>query len=411
MSNPPSIAIVTPIMPYPPDSGSKLRIYHLARIMARRGFKLFLLSFDPHCPDAAPERLKAWFQDVRIVDAPSSHERLGPLGRWRNAIRGIPFPPRPGLVESIRTILAGWNPDFVQAEKTIGAAYLDIPFLKERGISCIWEEGGVHHLAYGREAGIKRSYLARFRYKRRCSRLKAFETGILGLVDAAVAVSREEAKLLAAMNSQTRILVAPNGVDENVAREEPPPPDKRQWCAFFCGNLNYLPNRDAVELYIREIMPRLNARGITLDFVVAGANVPDSLAEQAHANPRLKFLGYVDSIDLHLKKYALFVNPMRLGGGTRLKMLEAMAHGMACVSTVVGAEGILIENRKHAFVSETPESLAADIEFLVSHPEQAAELGRAARELVLKEYLWPKCATNLISFYDNWNRLREKISP
>jgi glycosyltransferase involved in cell wall biosynthesis len=410
MSNPPRIAIVTPIMPYPPDSGSKLRIYHLARLMAQRGFKLFLLSFDPHYQKAVPERLKEWFEDVRIVEASSSRECFTPIAKWRNAIWGMPFPLRPGLAENIRTILTDWNPDFIQAEKTIGAAYLDIPFLRERGIRCIWEEGGVHHLSYEREADIKKSYIARLIYKRRYSRLKAFETRMLKLIDAVVAVSVEEAELLSSMNSQTKIIMVPNGVDENITLEEPPLPDKRQWCAFFCGNLNYLPNRDAVELYIHEIMPRLNAKGIALDFVVAGANVPDSLAEQAHVNPQLKLLGYVDSIDLHLKKYALFVNPMRLGGGTRLKMLEAMAYGMACVSTGVGAEGILIKNRKHAFVSDTPESLAADIEFLVFHPVQAAELAKAGRELVLREYLWPKCAANLISFYEE-THLRRKAFP
>ena len=400
MRNPPSIAIVTPILPYPPDSGSKLRIYHLCRLMAQRGFRLFLLSVDPHSSDAMPPGMREWFEDVQILRGPDSPYAFKPMRRWKRKFWGAPFTLLPGEAEKIQMALNRWNPGFVQAEKTMGAAYLNLPLLRAKGIRCIWEEGGVHHLSYEKEANVAATRFTKLLCRRRFRRLKAFETKCLKLVDAVVAVSEEEASQLLRMQPQARVLLVPNGVDEKILSQELPPPNERDWCAFFCGNLSYLPNRDAVERYIHEIMPRLRNKGIALDFVVAGGNIPEALARHAFKNPELKLLGYVNAIDLYLKKYAIFVNPMRLGGGTRLKMLEAMAYGMACVSTKVGAEGLRIEHGKHALISDTLACLATHIEGLLLHPEQAGVLGRSARDLIAREYLWPKCAMSLLSYYE-----------
>jgi len=393
------VAIVTPIAPYPPDSGSKLRIYHLIRILNKEGFRVFLLVFDPNSSDRVPNSLKHWCEEIVFL---KNKEFFRNDSFYRHIVNNLwrkPFIPRPKMTQELHKVLERWAPNFVQIEKTITANYLDIQYLKDSGMRIVLEEGGVHHLAYEREAGIKTSLFERWLFRRRACRLKQFETKLLDRIDTVIAVSEKEAKLLRRMNPRVNALEVPNGVDEKIVNEEVSPAGEREWAAFFCGNLSYRPNRDAVEICLRQVMPELKRKGIEMDFVIAGGGISKDLMAEVEKNSRFHLLGYVDDISSYFKKYAFFINPMRLGGGTRLKMLEAMAYGMACVSTSIGAEGIRIEPGIHALLADLPTDLAKCLAYLGHNPERVTKLGEAARNLVKEHYLWPNCTKALVSLY------------
>jgi len=394
------VAIVTPISPYPPDSGSRIRIYNIIRTMAQHGMKIFLLTFDSKHHGELPPDLETNVQDLRILSPNIEADRLSPLKRFLRKIFGGPFESRPGLTREIDIALQEWSPDFIHIEKTIGAAYLNISRFKSKGIRLVLDEGGVNHLTYERQAAVATHPVNKWIFKRRAKRLKLFEKTIIAQMDAVLAVSEKEENLLRSVNPKVNVLVTPNGVHERIFQEEVSPVAQREWAAFFCGSLSYFPNRDAVEIYLRYIMPCLSKKAIKLNFVVAGGDVPTGLIEEARKNPQFKLMGYVDSVEPFFKKFAIFVNPMRLGGGTRLKLLEAMAYGMSCVSTSIGAEGITIDNSKHAMIADTPEAFASSLEYLIRNPEQATELGNAARAMIRSRYPWPHCLNKLISFYE-----------
>lgn len=398
MSKARKIAIVTPIAPYPPDSGTKLRIYHLIRILHAEGFRILLVNYTQDAPQQIPETIMEWCEEIVHVGNKANHSAVPLPYRLHHKFGRVPFPPQPNLTKELHHILYRWSPDFVQLEKTMSAAYLDIRRLKASGTRTVLDEGGgVHHLYYQREAGASKSLFSKILNYRRARRLKRFEKDIIGEFDAVTAVSHEEADLLRKMNPNTNVIYAPNGVDENILIEETVPAGQRQWAAFFCGSLGYKPNRDAVDLYLCHVMPQIKEKKKKIDFVIAGGGPQDDLLDSQDSlfHP----LGYVDDISMYFKKYAIFVNPMRLGGGTNLKMLEAMAYGMACVTTTLGAEGIGIESGKQALIAQSLNEMAQHLCRLSDNRTEATTLGEAARQFIVDNFTWPNCAKHLISYY------------
>jgi len=114
---------------------------------------------------------------------------------------------------------------------------------------------------------------------------------------------------------------------------------------------------------------------------------------------RCQYLGYVDDIHALYRQYAIFVNPMRLGGGTRLKMLEAMGFGMACVSSSIGAEGLEVKDGVHFITADDPEQMAEQIRILASDPSRTSKLGNEARKMVISRFTWTRCLRPLVDYY------------
>jgi len=393
------IAVVSPIAPYPPDSGSKIRIYNLIRVLHSMGLRIFLLIFDSNVTAAFPGALKNLCEDIRVINPAGMREQVPATKRLWHRVFGYPFTPLPNLTQELHNVLSCWAPHFVQIEKSIGAAYLDVPNLKRHGTGVILEEGGVHHLAYNRLATNESNILKKWLFQRRSQRLKKFEIDSITAMDAVVAVSQKEADLIHAMNPRTNVIFVPNGVCEEMVQTPIRQAGERKLAAFFCGDLSYPPNLHAVEMIVYKLVPAIKARSITMDFVIAGRGAPERLKAQAEKTGSIQFLGYVPDIATLFQRYSIFINPMWLGGGTRLKMLEAMAHGSACVSTSIGAEGLEIPNGKHALIADTAEGLAKHLEHLIHNPEVATRLGDSAREHVKQKYLWPQCADPLVRFY------------
>lgn len=395
----PIIAVITPILPYPPDSGSRIRIFNICKLLSEKGMRLFLFAFDRVVAPSALDSLKPYFKEIRLAsDSQLSNKGSYPV-RVTQKILGPPFPPRPLLRDAILKALEEWKPDFIQLEKTISAAYLPLVFWNKACVRIVLEEGGVHHLAYEREARIQQGWLSRAKHFRRAQRLKSYESELVGKTDAVVSVSNEETNLIKSLSKRAFTICVPNGIDNETIKESVSPANEREMAVFFCGNLNYSPNRDAVSFYLRTVHKILYRRGQNIKFVVAGGGRDKALADEMGKEKHCDYLGYVENIHELFKKYAIFVNPMRLGGGTRLKMLEAMGFGMACVSTTIGAEGLDVKHGEHFLVADDPESMAESIAELISNLELAVKIGNNARQLVADRYTWNHCLESLIEFY------------
>lgn len=394
------IAVVTPIYPHPADTGTKLRILKLMQVLHEAGFALSLIVYDPTFDgvEVAPALKEICHRS--FVIPPMLAAMKGGLVRrlWEQAF-GRPIPTRPALRRLLHEKLVEWAPDFVQAEKTFSAAHLHMKHLRATGVRVVLEEGGVHHLAYEREAARAHGAIPRLLARRRARRLRHYEARLLGDVDGVTAVSSKEAALLRELLPTAPVFLVPNGVDEQLLAAGTVPLAEREWSLFFCGNLSYVPNADAVRYFLDEILPELAAAGVDAKLVVAGGGAPKDIAAVAESSPSLELLGYVDDISACFARYSIMINPMRLGGGTRLKLLEAMAHGMACISTSVGAEGLNIKDGREVLLADTATDFALAVKRAVGHKNFAAEIGQSARALVRRQYLWSQCAKELIDFY------------
>jgi glycosyltransferase involved in cell wall biosynthesis len=373
------ILLVTHVLPYPADSGTRIRVAHLVRALRRR-HEVTLLSLEAGDARAAAEAL-----GVPVTVHPA---------RARRAL--APVAVAPETTAALWRAVRDWRADAVHLQGTFSAAAARL-HRPRPGLPAVVDEGCVYHLSYRRAADVAPTALGRARGRLRTWRLQRFEAVLARRADAVVAVSEDEAALLRAMARGTPIVVAPNGVDVDAVKPTPPGD-----AALFVGLLSYGPNRDAVAWFAREVLPHLGAHGA--EVLVAGRDPGPELEALAAAAPRLRLLGFVPDLAPLYARAGVFVNPMRGGGGTRLKMLEAMAAGKAIVSTTVGAEGLALTPGREVVVADRAPEFAGAVCALLADPARAARLGQAARALVEARYRWEVCLAPVEDLYASLER-------
>lgn len=191
--------------------------------------------------------------------------------------------------------------------------------------------------------------------------------------------------------------VIPNAVDVEFFRPRPgdPTPDGRT--VLFFGTVDYFPNRDGINVFLRDVWPAIAASHPAARLKIVGPRpTPEVLAARG---PRIEVTGLVDDLRPHLAEAALTIVPLRIGGGTRLKVLEAMAMAKPIVSTTLGAEGIDVASGREVLLADEPPAFAAAVGRLLDDPALGERLGRAARALAEARYSWNAAADELERFF------------
>jgi glycosyltransferase involved in cell wall biosynthesis len=230
-------------------------------------------------------------------------------------------------------------------------------------------------------------------------RLRYYEARVCGDAAAVIAVSPLDAALLRRIAPAARYTVIPNGVDTRAFpfRQTPSasPPE-----LLFTGTMDYRPNVDAMLWFGEAIWPRLRQARPDLRCQIVGKAPDPRLRALAARQPGLVVTGMVPEVQPYLARAAVYVVPMRMGSGTRLKVLEAMAAGVPVVSTRLGIEGIGTGPTDYASVAETPAAFAHAVLRLLDDPAQANMLAHRARTLAEREYDWARLTPRLPALYD-----------
>jgi glycosyltransferase involved in cell wall biosynthesis len=194
-----------------------------------------------------------------------------------------------------------------------------------------------------------------------------------------------------------RTAVIPNAADVEYyqPRSTDPQPDGRT--VVYFGLLSTIPNIDGVVHFVRDIWPRIAEADPEARCKIIGGRPPPSLL--ALAGSRVELTGFVSDLRPHLAAAAVVVVPLRLGGGTRLKIVEAMAMGKAIVSTTLGGEGIEAVAGRDILVEDEPAAFADAVHRLLAEPGRAARIGQSARRLAVERYGWSQAARALEGFY------------
>jgi glycosyltransferase involved in cell wall biosynthesis len=152
--------------------------------------------------------------------------------------------------------------------------------------------------------------------------------------------------------------------------------------------MDWMPNEDAILYFAREILPLIRQEIPQIALTVAGRAPSRRLLALALADNRIRVTGRVEDIRPYVAEASLVIVPLRIGGGTRLKIFEAMAMGKAVVSTPIGAEGLPVTHGKDIMIADTPRSFARNVIDLLRRPEQRKSLGFLARRHVEEQYSW-----------------------
>jgi polysaccharide biosynthesis protein PslH len=228
-------------------------------------------------------------------------------------------------------------------------------------------------------------------------KLRREELGIYRGADGVYLCSAADERRLLDQVPGIRTAVIPNAADVDYYQPRPtdPPPDGRT--VVYFGLLSTIPNVDGVMHFIQDIWPRIAEANPQARCKIIGARPPPAL--RALVGPRIELTGFVPDLRPHLAAAAAVVVPLRMGGGTRLKIVEAMAMGKAIVSTTLGAEGIEAVVGRDLLVEDQPAAFADAVNRLLAEPDLAARIGRSARQLAVARYAWSGAARALEDFY------------
>lgn len=215
-----------------------------------------------------------------------------------------------------------------------------------------------------------------------------------------VTCSEGDAALLRARYPGLETWAVPSGFDEETFRPSGSGPAREPDHLVFLGSMSYAPNVDGAQWFAREILPDLARRRPDVRLSIVGRDPAPEV--RALASDRVEVTGAVDDVRPWLERAALFVVPLRIGGGTRLKIVESLALEAPTVSTTTGAEGLGLESGVQLALADRPDEWIAACAELLENPERAAELGRAGAAFVREHYRWPTLAAQLA---DAWKQI------
>lgn len=390
--------MLSPYPPYPPRGGGALRIYHLLRGLAAR-HAVTLLSFAPDEAAATAMQPLRDLAEVRIVIGPPARS----LGQRALTTLASPLPDMalrnasPAYSAAFAELLASAQFEVVLAESIEMAPYL-LQARKHR-VRLALDEFNAEYLLQRRAAlnDLRRAPRPKALIGGGYSliqwfKLAAFERRVLQTIDRVLVVSAEDAAALRRLAPNAPLHLVPNGVDcSHFAPQAAPPAND----LVFIGTLDYRPNVDAVLWFAHEVFPHIRRQHPALRLRLIGRRPHPSL-RALHDHQTIIVTGEVDDTRPALAAAAAVVIPMRIGGGSRLKLLEALAMAAPVVSTTMGAEGIPgLRDGEHLLLADTPAAMAAAVNRLVTDRPFAQRLGQAGRAFVCAGYDWAQIVPRL----------------
>jgi len=229
---------------------------------------------------------------------------------------------------------------------------------------------------------------------------RSYERSACNRFDTVVAVSREDRQLMKNEYGVEHIDDVPTGVDTSffsATGKSPELPNN----LVFTGSMDWLPNEDAMQYFTREILPLVRKQIPDLTLTVVGRNPYPSLVELSQKDRGITVTGRVDDVRPYIERSSAYIVPIRIGGGTRLKIYEAMAMGKPVISTTVGAEGLPIKNNTEILLADTPGSFAEAIVRVLQDKRLARELGANAKRLVCENFGWENVSASFARICEN----------
>jgi polysaccharide biosynthesis protein PslH len=220
-------------------------------------------------------------------------------------------------------------------------------------------------------------------------KMRRFEANACRDACLTIAVSPTDRKVLLRNAPEAKVIEIPTGVDVDYFSPVNSPETPSH--LVFTGSMDWYPNEDGILHFINDILPLIREQVPRVSLTIVGRNPGPRLTRHALA-AGVGVTGTVDDIRPYLGKASVCVVPLRIGGGTRLKIFEALAMGKAVVSTTIGAEGLPLTSGRHYLAADGPEAFAAAVVSLLHNPARRAFLGQEGRRLMMERYSWVKVA-------------------
>lgn len=389
-----------PYLPWPTTSGGKTRQFHLLRNLAARGHRITLLvQSKTELDDTTRAALEPWLERLIVVPRRPlrSVRTLLAVAFARPPMRASAHGFSAQLQRQFNALLQEpW--DVIQIEHSYSFQPFEEP-LRRAGKHFIMTE---HNVESGIGAASYHHFPEWARLFTRFDqwRYRQWEARVFRQTRELIAVTEEDAKGLARLTARATAVVV-NGVDCDYYAKVSP--DRYSRRLLFIGNYEYGPNLDAMEWALGHIMPKVWNLDPMVRLSIGGHALPEEWKER-WADPRIDWLGFVPDLRTVQKEAAVFFVPQREGGGSKLKVLEAMAAGLAVVTTEQGCSGLNVINGMHYLGCEDAHGLALLLVEVIEQPAQLAKIGEAGRAYARQHHDWSVSAAQLEGIYSRVHR-------
>ncbi|HEV8657048.1 MAG TPA: glycosyltransferase [Thermoanaerobaculia bacterium] len=374
---------------WPLNTGGRLRSFHLINELSQRHRVTVLTTHGPaDDPSGLSEHLPACDQIISVPwELPKKGSTRFAMALMRSWFSAYPvdlwkcrIPP---LAKEVKRLLKT-GVDVCIADFL--AAVPNVPM--GDGVPVVLFEHNVEHLIWQRLTQHEKSPWRRALLGIESSKMRRREADACRRADLTLAVSETDGAVLHEIAPAAKIAAVPTGVDTSYFTPNGGPSSDH--ALVFTGSLDWFPNEDAILYFLEEMFPAIRESVKDVTLTVVGRNPSAKLTAAMQATDGARLTGTVDDVRPYVHDGAVFVVPLRIGSGTRLKIFEALAMGKAVVSTSIGAEGLGLEHGTHFLQADTPRDFASAVISLLRDPARRDGLGHAARSLVETHYSWPQ---------------------
>jgi glycosyltransferase involved in cell wall biosynthesis len=375
---------------HPLDTGGKLRTYNMMREL-RSSHHITFLALEPRSADSCwKERAGEYCHDVIPIPwkesrkfSPRFYIELAGNALFSSLPYAIAKYVSSGMRDAISRLDDGSH-DLIVCDFLVPA----VNFPETTRTPTILFQHNVESDIWRRHCEQQTGMLGRRYFNLQWRRMAAFEKKYCGRFDGLVTVSPKDSDTLRDRFEAKNILGdVPAGVDlRYFSPAQGDPTDAPR--LVFTGSMDWLPNDDAMSFFIRDIYPAIKAAVPAVTLTIAGRNPSPGLREEASMDGSVTVTGTVDDIRPFVHEAMVMIVPLRIGGGTRIKIFEGMAMGIPVVSTSIGAEGLPVTSGENILLADEPDSFAGETVRLLKSEELRKKIAGTARRMVNREYSW-----------------------
>lgn len=410
-----NILFVSATIPYPTIDGGRIRVLSLVSRLCRIHEVTFLTFITSPADEQGAAYLREMGMEVvgiRRSEQKSGSRALNALaalgGILKNSIQRKPLTVAKyysvEMVEALERLLRSRRFDIVHFEMLhTGQFLLELRSEGENSYTTVLGEQNIDSRIWRRLAREESNLLKKLIFRSQYRRFVSYESRICHRFDMCLCVSEEDGRELKSICPAAAIEVVPNGVDTDYFRPEEG--DEEEECLVFTGSMDWRPNEDAVVFFCDQILPLIQAELPEVKFLIVGSN-PSDRVMRLGKRQGVVVTGWVEDVRPYISSAAVFIVPLRIGGGTRLKILQALAMEKAVVSTSIGCEGLNLQPGEHLLVADKPRRFAEETIKLIRNGSLRRKLGENGRAFVQEKYDWDVVVKGLNLVY---GRLTSKM--
>jgi sugar transferase (PEP-CTERM/EpsH1 system associated) len=383
-------------VPYPLDTGAKIRTFQLLKHLGRR-HEITLACYGAASDAAVLGEVRQITTEVVLLPGRTKGHVATALALARSMRSGLPLGVNKYVHRAAHHMVLRKSQEIPFAVVHVDQPHMSIiaPPL-EYAPRVVHEHNIESQIAKRFYENERNAWLKRFMFEQ-YRRMEQFEGDLWRQADHIVTVSDQDREQVLAFAPEKEITVVENGVDLDYFAYTPHPQPTPH--LVYTGSMDWLPNEDAVLYFTENIFPPIRERYPEALFTIVGRR-PSEKVRRLAQTPGVRVAGTVEDVRPYYAQATALVVPLRIGGGSRLKILEAMSSGVPVISTTIGCEGLEVKEGEHLLIADDPRHFAQRTVELIHYEMLQKELSAKARTRVVQRYGWAAMAEKLADLYD-----------